>query len=331
MKTNTISGVNFTNSSQIDTRQKQKYVDPLANWPMRGLAYTNDIGISINEIAPTAARLFWVPALMYFGADIYDKYKNKGNKYDPNAGRAFSQAIFQAVASIILPTVAGHIGQSFFSAIDRLSPKRLSTNAKEQTLRFIKSHADEHEIFNFTDSKDAIKNFETKFQIFYNDKKAKYKKNNIFAKIYDNLLGNCKKSAIANSNEKRLTKYANNKFENLITNCKNTTELEKLIDKEIFKLKAWKSLGAFTAIILAVKPIDIFTEKMIKKYIRPHMEKFNDAIVKFSEFGKRKTTEQNDRPNPIQNSSKEEESAQIQKTGEQKQENEITEQHTAQS
>jgi len=47
-----------------------KYVDPLAKWPLRGLGYTNDIGIAINEIAPTAAKLFWVPALLYFGADV---------------------------------------------------------------------------------------------------------------------------------------------------------------------------------------------------------------------------------------------------------------------
>lgn len=42
---------------------------------MRGLGYTNDIGVAISEIAPTASRLFWVPSLMYFGADVYDKYK----------------------------------------------------------------------------------------------------------------------------------------------------------------------------------------------------------------------------------------------------------------
>ena len=51
--------VNFDASKE----KKKKYVDPLANWPMRGLGYTNDIGIAINELAPATARLFWVPAL----------------------------------------------------------------------------------------------------------------------------------------------------------------------------------------------------------------------------------------------------------------------------
>ena len=127
--------VNFDASKE----KKKKYVDPLANWPMRGLGYTNDIGIAINELAPATARLFWVPALMYFGADIYDKYKNKGDKYKPNAQRAFNQAVFQACASILFPAIFGHIGMSAFSQIDKYRGEKLSTNAKEQTLRFIKS------------------------------------------------------------------------------------------------------------------------------------------------------------------------------------------------
>lgn len=129
--------VNFDASKE----KKKKYVDPLANWPMRGLGYTNDIGIAINELAPATARLFWVPALMYFGADIYDKYKNKGDKYKPNAQRAFNQAVFQACASILFPAIFGHIGMSAFSQIDKYRGEKLSTNAKEQTLRFIKAHA----------------------------------------------------------------------------------------------------------------------------------------------------------------------------------------------
>ena len=71
-------GQNIDFEAEKNKKEKKKYVDPLANWPLRGLGYTNDIGIAINEIAPATARLFWVPALMYFGADIYDKYKNKG-------------------------------------------------------------------------------------------------------------------------------------------------------------------------------------------------------------------------------------------------------------
>ncbi len=82
-------------------KKDKKYVDPLTTWPMRGLGYTNDIGIAINELAPATARLFWVPALMYFGADIYDKYKNKGDKYKPNADKEHSIKPFSRLAQVL--------------------------------------------------------------------------------------------------------------------------------------------------------------------------------------------------------------------------------------
>jgi len=243
---------------------------------LRGLGYTNDIGVAINEIAPTAATLFWVPALMYFGADVYDKYKNKGNKYDPNAQRAFKQAVFQAFASIILPTVFGHIGQSAFSQIDKYKGEKISTNAKEQTLRFIKHHAQDHDIVKDGNKAQVLEKFENNFNIFFSKKKESYQGNNIFTKIYDKLLCNCKRGAIANSNEERLKNFAKKEFENILEHGNSTDIIKSSLDKKIFKLKAWKSLGSFTALLLTVKPIDLFTENVIiKKCVEPQMKKFN--------------------------------------------------------
>ena len=71
----------FSVNTQITDHQfeklpkKKEYNDPLMQWPVRGMAFTNDIGAAIMDIAPKAGTAFWVPALMYFGADIYDKYK----------------------------------------------------------------------------------------------------------------------------------------------------------------------------------------------------------------------------------------------------------------
>ncbi len=291
------SSKNIELTANIDVSEKKKekkYKDPLANWPMRGLGYTNDIGVAINEIAPTAARLFWVPALMYFGADVYDKYKNKGNKYDPNAQRAFSQAVFQAFASIILPTVFGHAGQSVFSQIDKYRGERLSTNAKEQTYRFINNHVSEHEIFQKDrDINKVLQNFENSFNIFFKDKKEYYAGRNIFSKIYDKTLANCKHGAIANSNEERLKNFAKKEFENILSTCNNSEFLKKHIDKKILKLKSWKSLGSFTALLLTVKPIDLFTENVIiKKCVEPQVERFNSKDFKINDFIK-KTKKQN--------------------------------------
>ena len=296
MKITSISAPSFRgddakiNNDSFGKKQKKekKYVDPLANWPMRGLGYTNDIGVAINEIAPKTATLFWVPALMYFGADVYDKYKNKGNKYDPNAQRAFSQAVFQSFASIILPTVFGHIGQSAFSQIDKYKGEKISTNAKEQTLRFIKHHvADNSIIGNVDDKGNAIESFERAFDNFYTGKKNTYGKKNIFAKAYDKLLANCKYGAIANSDEQRIKEFAKKEFSKVLDTCKNSDALNKNLDNRIFKLKAWKSLGSFTALLLTVKPIDTFVDKVIiKQVVEPQMSRFNHNHKNIDEFGK---------------------------------------------
>lgn len=278
--------VNFDASK----KEKKKYVDPLANWPMRGLGYTNDIGIAINELAPATARLFWVPALMYFGADIYDKYKNKGDKYKPNAQRAFNQAVFQACASILFPAIFGHIGMSAFSQIDKYRGEKLSTNAKEQTLRFIKAHASMDNVAEGGAHRDKlISDFEENYDKFFSAKSRQYQRKNIFVKIYDKLLANCKHGAIANSHEERIKAYAKKQFIETIDHCKDAETVKNVLDKKIFKLKAWKSAGAFAAILLTAQAIDKFVEKVIiKKVVQPIQQNVNNRKYSFNDFNKSK-------------------------------------------
>lgn len=280
------------NSDTTQKPKKHKYVDPLTNWPMRGLGYTNDIGIAINELAPAAARLFWVPALMYFGADIYDKYKNKGDKYKPNGQRAFNQAVFQACASIMFPAIFGHMGMSAFSKLDKFRGEKLSTNAKEQTLRYLKAHAT---IDNVTEGgvkhDELIADFEKSYNKYYDAKVKHYKRKNIFAKLYDTLLANCKHGAIANSNGDRIKAYAKKHFIETLNDCTSTEAAQKVLDKKIFKLKAWKSAGAFTAIILTAQAVDKFVEKVIiKKVVQPIQQNVNKYNL--NDFHNKQKTEQ---------------------------------------
>jgi hypothetical protein len=275
-------------TSNNKNKQNQKYVDPLATWPARGLGYTNDIGIAINELSPSTARLFWVPALMYFGADIYDKYKNKGDKYKPNAQRAFNQAVFQAFASIILPAVFGHIGMSAFSQFDKFKGSKVSTNAKEQTLRYIKAHASINDaLAEGKDKEEALNEFVNDFNKFYRAKKVGYSHKNIVVKIYDKLLANCKRGAIANSNEERLKEYAKKKYLEILSNSDSTEMAKHTLDKKIFKQKAWKSAGAFTAILLTASLIDKFVEKVIiKKFVKPLQQQYNYKRYQINDFTK---------------------------------------------
>jgi hypothetical protein len=275
-------------STEKNNKKEKKYVDPLTTWPARGLGYTNDIGIAINELSPSTARLFWVPALMYFGADIYDKYKNKGDKYKPNAQRAFNQAVFQAFASIILPAVFGHIGMSAFSQMDKYKGEKVSTNAKEQTLRYIKAHASINDaLADGKNKEEALNEFVNDFNKFYRAKKVGYSHKNIIVKIYDKLLANCKRGAIANSNEERLKDYAKKQYMEILSTSSSTENAKHALDKKIFKQKAWKSAGAFTAILLTASLIDKFVEKIIiKKFVKPLQKQYNYRHYKMNDFTK---------------------------------------------
>ncbi len=160
---------------------------------------------------------------------------------------------------------------SAFSQLDKYKGDKLSTNAKEQTLRFVKAHTT---FDNVTEGganrEELIKDFEKSYNKYFGAKSRHYKRKNIFVKVYDKLLANCKHGAIANSNEDRIKAYAKKHFIDIIDNCKDTETAQKVLDKKIFRLKAWKSAGAFAAIILTAQAVDKFVEKVIiKKVVQP--------------------------------------------------------------
>lgn len=83
-----------------------KGADPLLNYPVRALAYTNEVGAALAD--KTLLYLSYIPALLYFGADIYDKYKSgeNGTYQKPSLSKGIKQAVFQGLASVALPTGA---------------------------------------------------------------------------------------------------------------------------------------------------------------------------------------------------------------------------------
>ena len=145
----------FAKSAQ--PKPKRKYNDPLMQWPIRGLAFTNDIGAAIMDIAPTAGQAFWVPALMYFGADIYDKYRNDKAEYDPSAKRGVKQAVFQALASVIFPIAVVHAGQKSASILNRFSKDGVSLQSKEDVVRHHLRHMSQLKLSDYADDVSGYK------------------------------------------------------------------------------------------------------------------------------------------------------------------------------
>lgn len=180
---------NESNNSPAFEKLNKKdcpYNDPLMKWPIRGLAFTNDIGAAVMDIAPKLGTLLWYPAMMYFGADIYDKYRNNKESYDPNTRRGLSQAIFQAFASVIFPIVAVHAGQKTASVLARKSSTKLSLQSQEEASKFLQDFMTRRKLYKYKQRKDDFKSeFATSLDNFIDNKTREHENKNVFKKFFD--------------------------------------------------------------------------------------------------------------------------------------------------
>ncbi len=173
-------------SHQAKKKDQKQYNDPLMKWPVRGMAFTNDIGAAISDIAPKAGALLWYPAMMYFGADIYDKYRNDKESYDPNAQRGFEQAVFQAFASVIFPIVAVHTGQKTASVLARHSKEKLSLQTQEESTQFLMDFMDRRKLKKYDGQKAKFKEeFQVSFDNYVESTTLKHQNKNVFRKFFD--------------------------------------------------------------------------------------------------------------------------------------------------
>lgn len=127
--------------SMVHPHHHKQTKDPLMQYPLRLAAYTNEVGVAIETVPGLGllSKLLWVPALMYFGADIYDKYKRgRNNDYqDPSGTMGLKQTCFQALASVILPTIAVKAGQEAAGMAAKFNGSKLNAGAQEDILKAI--------------------------------------------------------------------------------------------------------------------------------------------------------------------------------------------------
>lgn len=267
-----------------------EYRDPLMRWPLRGAAFTNEVGEALRPIIGGYATLSWVPALMYIGADVYDKYKNNNTEYSPNSKRCLKQAIFQGMASIFLPLVAVKVGQKVFSQFGKLTEDKITLNSKEQVSRiaeeFIangKMHVfdgkDDECVNDFIDRVSNNMDFKQRqksFRIFHTDKKenlAKYAESTIkdLIKLRKDLLHPTSKVQAREWYSVYVKFLKNGQTENVAIK----SVLSKFQKSKMMKGKFIKTIGGFVALGLAIKPIDNFVENvLIGKYVGPGIDNF---------------------------------------------------------
>ena len=284
---------------KVDTRTKDsktgEYKDPLMQWPLRGAAFTNEVGEALRPVIGGYATLSWVPALLYIGADVYDKYKNDQTEYSPDSRRCLKQAIFQGMASVFLPLIAVKAGQNSLAQAGKFTEDKISINSKEHIAKiaeqFIangKMHVfdgkDEECVKEFSDivtnsldfknQKTSLKNV---FKIFRFDKKEKVKEYS--EKTIKDLIDLRKKLLNPTDSFKKdkwFKAYEADLNAGQSSNVAIKSVLTQFQQNKMFKGKFIKTLGGFVALGIAIKPIDHFVEEvLIGKYVGPEIDKFN--------------------------------------------------------
>ena len=287
------------------------YKDPLMHWPLRGAAFTNEVGEALRPLIGSYATLSWAPAFLYIGADVYDKYKNEQTEYSPNSRRALKQAIFQGLASILLPIVAVKGGQSLFSLFGYMTEERLSLNTKDRindlatafvangNMRAYKNNNEECinkfkdivlNSLDYHNKKDSGYNkinriflaLEEKFFKKYYDKKnnniEKYTQTTITELI--ELRKNLLNPTLEVKKSKYYTELTKKMEKGQTLNVAVKSVLNKYIKDKGLKNKVIKTIGGFLMLGVAIKPIDTFVEEvLIGKVISPSLEKKLDRTL----------------------------------------------------
>lgn len=275
----------FADNKTLDPKTGE-YLDPLMHWPLRGAAFTNEIGEALRPIIGNYATLSWVPALLYIGADVYDKYKNDQTEYSPNSARCLKQAIFQGLASIVLPLVAVRAGQKLFSLFGNLSKNKLSFANEEKILKVAETFVANGNMRAYKNNDQEccnafismVKNNidyqrnSGKVNIIlkkYFDIKQQKKCENI-EKYSENLIKDMIKmrKELLNPNEK----FSNTKwYQSYKISMKNgqtknvavKSVLNKYLNDKTLKGKVVMTFGGFLSLGIAIKPIDHFVEKIL--------------------------------------------------------------------
>lgn len=268
------------------------YNDPLLKWPLRGAAFTNEVGEAMRPLIGNYATLSWAPALLYIGADVYDKYKNDQTEYSPSSRRAFKQALFQGLASVCLPIVAVKGSQNLFSLFGLFTKDKLSINTKEHINKlaqeFIangKMHAysgkDDECIQEFLSIVSNNMNLSDKKHVKYAYSKNQKQISSIaeetikeLIKMRKNLLNPTDEFKISNTYLSYKQALKSGQTENVAVK----SILQKHLKQKTLKGKLIKTIGGFLALGLAINPIDRFVEEvLIGKVVAPKLDNKKDA------------------------------------------------------
>lgn len=303
--------------------QKNKYHDPLTKTIPVLMSYSNEIGTAISEIAPRLGTALWAPALMYLGADIYDKYKNDKDHYNPSSKRAIKRAIFQGLTSLVALPAIIFAGQCVVSPITKMGKFGISGNSKDTIYRHTKNIIDQAQsssLSSYENFEDIIiKTLKNKIDARYNERKTcnifKRFCKTIFTNRYSILKDNKDKieafakynskntfaimTAIKEGKTKEIPHKIYKTYERILPLMKETYKdgdysyqasrnaLKEYQNILIFKNKLLKTIAGFSALFIFAGPVNNFIDKKImKKYINPGIDQISLGFVNQSKLKK---------------------------------------------
>lgn len=253
-------------SFEQKTEEKKKYDDPLTKWPVRGMAYSNDLAVAIAPLAPKLGAILWYPAMLYFGADIYDKYKNDKTSYDPCKVRGTQQAIFQAIASIMLPAAAiigGQKAASYFGSMDKTG---ISLQSREEILNFSINHMGKKKLDKAKDNISGYKklffeNLENEMDTLKSEKSSLGVVKSSFRNICRSLFGKRQPDSMTLSEPERVKAFAESQINTMFNNRK------KLMNTVVYKDNVLSFDASKQDKSLSAKWYKKF-EKLVSKYAK---------------------------------------------------------------
>lgn len=316
-----INPINFGANNTSNKPKKHKYQDPLNKRVPVLMSYSNEVGTAISEIAPKLGMALWAPTFMYLGADIYDKYKNDKDNYNPSARRALKRAIFQGLTSLVALPAVIFAAQSAISPLAQFDKWGISGNTKDAIYKHTKSVIDQAH----GDSLASYENFrEVVLSTLENKMKARNNEKrtiNPFKKLYNLLF--TERYAVISTDKAKILAFAEDnarKTYDLLIGLKHNDKkkvphriyqkyqkilpimcemykdgdfayqatrnaLKEYQKSQIFKNKLLKTFGGITALVLLANPINAFVEKQImKKFISPGIDQISREVVSESKI-----------------------------------------------
>lgn len=270
--------VNITPIKQKTKQEEVKEIiqapnDPLSKFPVRAFGYSNEVGAALSAMpvwGKAAEVGLWIPALLYLGADIYDKYSRgkEGNYTKASSQAAVQQAIFQALASVILPTAAVKMGQGLAGYTAKFDGSGLTASAKEEMYDRL---LDEFDNYNFAKG-DIVENGKTikgidrvknriitqKLKPALVSTRSDLKTESIFAKIVRFFAHSNRPIASAKSDINKVIKFVEKEAEEIFN---TQTLLENAIREDIVAQNNSKMLKHYD---IAMKNVDERVQDILK-------------------------------------------------------------------